>query len=54
VTFDPGDTKFLQCSEATQADYIVTSNNGHFSKASCGVTRVVSASELLDGVTLEL
>jgi uncharacterized protein len=54
VSVDPGDTKFLQCAETAQADYLVTGNKRHFPEASYGMTRVVSASELLDWITLEL
>jgi putative PIN family toxin of toxin-antitoxin system len=54
VSVDPGDTKFLQRAEAAQADYIVTGNKRHFPEASYGVTRVASASELLDWITLEI
>ena len=54
VSVDPGDTKFLQCAETTQADYIVTGNKRHFPEGSYGVTRVVSAGELLDWIALEL
>lgn len=54
VSVDPGDTKFLQCAETAQADYLVTGNKRHFPEASYGVTRVVSASELLDWITSEL
>jgi uncharacterized protein len=53
VSVDPGDTKFLQCAETAQADYLVTGNKRHFPEASYGVTRVVSAAELLDWVALE-
>jgi len=54
VSVDPGDTKFLQCAETAQADYLVTGNKRHFPEASYGVTRVVSAGELLDWITLEI
>jgi uncharacterized protein len=54
VSVDPGDTKFLQCAETAQADYLVTGNRRHFAEASYGVTRVVSAGELLDWIALEL
>jgi putative PIN family toxin of toxin-antitoxin system len=54
VSVDPGDTKFLQCAETAQADYLVTGNKRHFPEASYGVTRVVSAGELLDWIALEL
>jgi putative PIN family toxin of toxin-antitoxin system len=54
VSVDPGDTKFLQCAETAQADYLVTGNKRHFPEATYGMTRVVSAGELLDWIALEL
>jgi putative PIN family toxin of toxin-antitoxin system len=51
---DPGDTKFLQCAEAAQADYIVTGNKRDFPAELYGVTRVVNAGELLDWITLQI
>lgn len=51
---DPGDTKFLQCAEAAQADFLVTGNKRHFPAGSCGVTQIVSAGELLDRITQEI
>ena len=54
VSADPADTKFLQCAEAVQADYIVTGNKRHFPAALYGKTRVVNAGELLDQITLEI
>jgi uncharacterized protein len=54
VSVDPGDTKFLQCAETAQADYLVTGNRRHFPESSYGVTRVVNAGELLDWIALEL
>jgi uncharacterized protein len=51
---DPADTKFLQCAEAAQADYIVTGNKRHFPESAYGVTRIVSAGELLDRITQEI
>ena len=54
VSVDPGDTKFLQCAETAQANYLVTGNRRHFPEASYGVTRVVSAGELLDWIALGL
>ena len=51
---DPGDTKFLQCAQAAQADYIVTGNKRDFPARSYGVTHVVSAGELLDRITMEI
>ena len=53
VSVDPGDTKFLQCAETAQADYLVTGNKRRFPEASYGMTRLVSANELLDWITLE-
>jgi uncharacterized protein len=54
VSVDPDDTKFLQCAETAHADYLITGNKRHFPEASYGVTRVVSAAELLDWIALEL
>jgi putative PIN family toxin of toxin-antitoxin system len=54
ASVDPGDTKFLQCAETAEADYIVTGNKRHFPEATYGVTRVVNAGELLDWIALEL
>jgi predicted nucleic acid-binding protein len=51
---DPGDTKFMQCAEAAQADYIGTGNKRHFPEPASGVTSIVSAGELLDRITLEI
>jgi uncharacterized protein len=51
---DPAETKFLQCAEAAQADYIVTGNKHHFPESAYGVIRVVSAGELLDRITQEI
>lgn len=54
VSVDPGDTKFLQCAETAQADYLVTGNKRHFPASSYGATRVVNAGELLDRITMEI
>jgi uncharacterized protein len=54
ASVDPGDTKFLQCPEAAQADYIVTGNKRHFPESAHGVTSIVSAGELLDRITREI
>jgi uncharacterized protein len=54
VSSDPADTKFLHCAQAAQADYIVTGNKRDFPDASYGVTRIVSAGELLDRITFEI
>jgi predicted nucleic acid-binding protein len=51
---DPGDTKFLNCAFAAQADFIVTGNKRHFPHTPYGLTHVVSAGELLDRITLEM
>jgi putative PIN family toxin of toxin-antitoxin system len=54
ASVDPDDTKFLQCAVAALADYIVTGNKRHFPEPSYGVTRIVSAGELLDRITREI
>lgn len=51
---DPGDTKFLQCAHAAQADFLVTGNKRHFPRAPYGPTHVVSAGELLGQITAEM
>jgi uncharacterized protein len=54
IATDPGDTKFLQCAQAAQADFIVTGNKRDFPAGLYGVTRIVSAGELLDRITQEI
>jgi predicted nucleic acid-binding protein len=55
VSVDPGDTKFLQCAETAQADYLVTGNKQHFPASSFyGATRVVNVGKLLDRITREI
>jgi hypothetical protein len=44
----------LECTGAAQANYIVTGNKRDFPDVSYGVTRVVSAGELLDRITFEI
>ena len=51
---DPADTKFLQCAAAAQAEFLVTGNRRDFPYSPYGPTRVVSAGELLDRITLEI
>ena len=51
---DPADTKFLHCAQAARADFIVTGNKRDFPDGPYGPTRVVSAGELLDRITLEM
>lgn len=50
---DPGDSKFLHCATASHADFIVTGNKRDYPDSPYGHTRVVSAGELLDWITLE-
>ncbi len=54
VSPDAGDTKFLHCALAAQAEFIITGNKRHFPASPYGVTRVVSAGELLDQITAGL
>jgi uncharacterized protein len=51
---DPGDTKFLQCAQAAQADFIVTGNKRDFPAAPYGLTQVVNAAELLERLAFEV
>ena len=50
---DPADTKFLQCAQAAQADFLVTGNKRDFPNPSYGPTRVVNAGELLSRIASE-
>jgi len=52
VSADPADTKFLQCAQAAQADYIVTATSGISPPHIMGLR--VNAGELLDRITLEI
>jgi len=51
---DPADTKFLQCAQAADAEFIITGNKRDFPHSSYGSTRVVSAGELLDRIAREI
>ena len=53
VTRDPADYGFLECAEASKADYVVTGNKRHFPKQ-WRQTQVVNALELLEWVIPEL
>ncbi len=53
VTRDPDDNRFLECAEASKADYLVTGNKRHFPKQ-WRQTQVVNARELLEWVIPEL
>jgi len=50
----PDDARFLHCAETAQAEYLVTGNKRHFPQEVCGMVRVVSAGELLDGIAFEI
>lgn len=54
ISPDPSDTKFLQCAYAARAEFIVTGNKRDFPQPLYGVTRVVSAGELLERLAVEL
>lgn len=51
---DPKDEIFLACAHTAKVDFIVTGNKKDFPEAEDGITRVVSAGELLDRITLEI
>jgi uncharacterized protein len=53
VTRDLDDNRFLECAEASKADYLVTGNKCHFPKQ-WRQTEVVNARELLEWVIPEL
>lgn len=53
VTRDPADNRFLECAEASKADYLVTGNKRHF-PTEWRQTQVVNARELLEWIIPEL
>ena len=53
VARDPADNRFLECAEASKADYLVTGNKRHFPKQ-WRQTHVVHARELPERVIPEL
>ena len=50
---DPSDDKFLECAEASRADYLVTGNQRHFPRY-WKQTKVVTSRELIDIVAPHL
>jgi uncharacterized protein len=54
ISPDPGDDKFLACALAAKADFLITGNKRDFPEDPIKPTKVVSAGELLDLITLEL
>lgn len=54
VSPDPGDTKFLRCAEAAQAEFIITGNKRDFPRSSYGPTRIVNAAELIGRIAREI
>jgi putative PIN family toxin of toxin-antitoxin system len=48
VSSDPADDDFIACALAAHAEFLVTGNKRHFSAASCGLTKVFSARELIE------
>ncbi len=53
VTADPGDNKFLECSEVARADYLVTGNQRHFPKFWKN-TKIISSREFISIVAPDL
>ena len=51
---DPADTKFLQCAQAAEAEFIITGNKRDFPHSAYGPTRIVGAGELLDRIAREI
>jgi uncharacterized protein len=54
ISPDPEDDKFMACALTAPADFVVTGNKKDFPKDQLGSTKVVSAGELLNLITLEL
>jgi putative PIN family toxin of toxin-antitoxin system len=53
IASDPGDNIFLQCADASRADYLVTGNLRHFPKF-WKKTKIINSRELLDIVAPHL
>jgi uncharacterized protein len=53
VAKDPGDDKFLECSDAGRADYLVTGNQRHFPKF-WKKTKVITSREFISIVAPHL
>jgi uncharacterized protein len=53
VTSDPDDNKFLECTDAARADYLVTGNQRHFPKF-WKKTTVITSREFMDVVAPHL
>ena len=51
---DPDDDKFIACALAARADYLVTGNKRDFREDQITPTKLVSAGELLNIITLDL
>ena len=45
---DPEDDALIACAVAAQAHFLVTGNRRHFPQEACGLTKVVSARELVE------
>jgi putative PIN family toxin of toxin-antitoxin system len=54
ISPDPKDDKFIACALAALADFLVTGNKKDFPQKGLGTTRVVSAGDLLNLITLDL
>jgi putative PIN family toxin of toxin-antitoxin system len=52
ISNDPGDDKFIACALASKSDFLVTGNKRHFPREHLHATRIVSATELLEIITL--
>jgi len=53
VSPDPDDNMFLECAEASEADYLVTGNTRHFPKV-WKTTKIVTAQEFLASVAKQV
>jgi len=53
ITHDPADNRFLECAEASRADYLVTGNKRHYPPR-WRQTSVVNARELIEWIAADL
>ena len=53
VTSDPADNMFIECADASRADYLITGNQRHFPKFWKN-TKIISSSEFLNMISPHL
>ncbi len=54
ISPDPGDDKFIACALADKSDFLVTGNKRHFPQPQLAATKVVTAGEFIEFITLAM